>query len=865
MNVHLRTTGFWACAALLVWTLDRALTPLIFGPALNLVSAPARLAALLCAGVLAWVLLGIAGFGPAALAPDLLAPDPLGAWVRLRSLWSRPRVRLALVAGVTGVAALAICFALSLDGVSQEARWIKVAVDTPASAAPPLLRVRFGAGPGDAAVVRWQPYARTAVSIVPGTEPLLLTGVTTDEGPVDLATMKLTGTPARGEAGLVIAAPGGILVWPKTARRVTLTFAAGAGDGLVSWLDREARLAPAAATRDVTLSLPSRWQGWALLPRQEIRTLAIESPGRNRPFTPVLAEMTAPEAQTWDPRRDPHAWNATGCDAAPEAGAQALRASSGARCVIGLAPVHQINARSLLGTAWRTLLLWGALFGAVALVLRGWPWIARLRWLAWIDPAGAAPAGAGRAALAVWVVASIWHLSYAVAVPGMVGGDVANYLSLGMDFTRLFDFSPFTFRTPGYPMLAGALMRLFGDNLLPLVLANHLLLSLLAPLAVRALAPVVPLAVAIAAGVVVGLTPGLSVAAQGPLTEALSAALVLAALLLTPGAARSWRMGLGVGLLLGLGVLVRPGNAVAVPLVLLWLAARAAWHAAHARLMPALVAAPLAIVLGYAAAAAPWHTYLAAVQKTLDPSGGHAGFTLWGTEVCQRLLTADQPLNAPDRALWTVRTAWNYDPFALLVNYPWLYTNDMHPVDRYHQEAAQEARDRAPAEVVRLARVTLGYMLSFEWRPEDRLRLFPELQATLNTWRAGGTIGAGQYGDMGPRLTAMAGRWNPPESPVRKRLLEASQHVFNTWQWVAPFALIAGALVAVSRAGYPGFGLLWMYLAASLALASLGMAPADRYVMVLEPIVDLLAIVSGAALLRGMGRAVRTVAGGRFR
>jgi hypothetical protein len=136
-------------------------------------------------------------------------------------------------------------------------------------------------------------------------------------------------------------------------------------------------------------------------------------------------------------------------------------------------------------------------------------------------------------------------------------GDTPLYLQLAAHF-RSYLLSDHVLRTPGYPFF----LYMLGQSPWPVLIAQHLLVVLMAWLAWRIMLPCSATAAAMVFWII-GLHPFLSVWASFLLTEIPTAALLLASV----WAVRKRRMGLA-GAFVGLATLFRPVALVALPALL---------------------------------------------------------------------------------------------------------------------------------------------------------------------------------------------------------------------------------------------------------------------------------------------------------
>jgi hypothetical protein len=218
-------------------------------------------------------------------------------------------------------------------------------------------------------------------------------------------------------------------------------------------------------------------------------------------------------------------------------------------------------------------------------------------------------------ALAVAVLAVTVRLAFVPGTPVLLTGDSETYLGPALDLARGSGFDLSLKRTPGYPLLAAATFRLFGEELSPLALLQHGLGVLTAVLTCLLGREIAGWRVGLLAGLAAAIAGNLLIYERLMMTETLFTTALVAAVLLAVKASASERVlwaGL-FGLSVALATLVRP---VAQPLLALvplgLLLTRNSWR----RL--ALVTG--AAVLGYALVIAPW-----TVEKRASSDSGEIG------------------------------------------------------------------------------------------------------------------------------------------------------------------------------------------------------------------------------------------------
>jgi hypothetical protein len=389
---------------------------------------------------------------------------------------------------------------------------------------------------------------------------------------------------------------------------------------------------------------------------------------------------------------------------------------------------------------------------------------------------------------------------------------------------------------------------IFGTNAIWLILLQQLALSFLAPLAMWVVAGRVAPLTAVLSGLAVGISPAMSMASNFIHTEAIYTLCMVAALLIYAKRGAYPRVLLVCGVLIGIGTLHRPAGAIVLVVLAAWLLLLG-WHApaASGALRRALIGST-ALAIGYIVLAGPWHIYLALARHTFDPSDGRAAITLWANVVKQRQIQAALPAFRPDRAVWEVPDAWLNDPFDLSIRYQQMVTsvNDLRQI-HYFNETAREATIAFPSRVRESQLVAMRYNLAlwkldsttiFYW--EDFNYFFDQWQQIDQTPPPAST--SNSLGELMPLLTY---RWMPQNSPIREACLALTHIALNYWGWAAMLALFSPiTLLTNHRRLLP----VWLYWIALIAASSVIGMPAQRYIVVCEPLIALLALLSMDAL-----------------
>lgn len=740
---------------------------------------------------------------------------------------------------------------------APQALWVRLALDAPAGQAPAVI-LRYGDAPGDTVPFRWQPYDQTLVAVRPldGAQSVSVRAVETDAGPLDLATVQASSS-ALTPAGLELASPQGTLLrWEQPSRAITLTLNAGAGRAEVLWLDQRVEVS-LAQPAPLALALPAAAQGWALLPPRAVRQLALELPAPG--VTYAIRGLTVPAASPdlnllWGVG-NAAAWQTSGCAAQPGAASLAVSALGDGPCTVRMPVPASFNApnRSAQAAAWL------AIVALLVCALRALLWVsaAYRRWTKGYRTAYSRFGGwlraRSRAWSPRWVMLAVWLLSlalgllYAFSVPFRYMYDSLDYLSAARGLANVHTFSGMigSIRTPGYPAFLAATVALFGTSALAIVLAQHLALSALAPLTVWALHRRLTLIPSAVIGALVACSPTLRASANTLLSELCFTVVAASALLVFARYGGRARGLIIVGALAGAAAMVRPTGLLLLAVFLGWMALRAWCGAVRAR-QPQAMAGCVALVAGYLAISAPWHLHLAAVRKTADLSQGLAGFTAWAGAVYQRRVTGDLPANQPDRALWSMIHTWSYDAFAALSQPQFLSGPG---VDRstYFAQALREANSINRSQFVEVLGQAGLYNLTLRYPAEGSPYVYwRETSDTLGMWEAASQprqppIGDPVQGSIQQQLEQQIDRSYQHPTQLRALGIGLSRFVLGHWFWLTLPALLCLPLLLASAALRPHVPawLFWIALVASTSAISF---PAERYMIVVEPLLYVLVV-----------------------
>lgn len=350
------------------------------------------------------------------------------------------------------------------------------------------------------------------------------------------------------------------------------------------------------------------------------------------------------------------------------------------------------------------------------------------------------------AVLGAVMVALAARLLMLGSVPLMLTNDSVEYLSWGarMALGEWPELS--TFRTPGYPLLLGACLAVFGEGSTGVLLVQHVLGLGAVALAALAGCRLAGARWGLATGVLVGLDPWMLALESFALTEAPMAALVVVAMaLVASGWSSGLRGGLALGAVLACAVLVRPAGQVLLP----FLALAATLGALRTEQgWPRALRTAIGVTVGIAALLGPWIAY----NRERGVPGIARGFEVsaWLSFQQAGLLDDAWPLSG------TARDA--YDAFRASPQREgdrWVFIRDagMLASDEASREigawCAASARAR-PLEYLESAAYALAWQMN--WLPPGRQH-YNEVHWLLSGI---GTLPAGSAGEHPPNLMTQA-------------------------------------------------------------------------------------------------------------
>lgn len=772
-------------------------------------------------------------FGPApvgGLQAFLAYLYSLGSWYAMLTFWwllrrpeDRPHGRPAvstpgkgywIAAALLSAGGATLIVAGAENSLNaQHAYWAKFTVRTDAPQ-PPELAIRYGQAPKEIANIQWQPYSQTIVSLrrqaaADVLPPVRIEQVAGDGQPINPDDLVVQGG-IRDARAVSIAAPyGGMLRWPATATRVSFLVSGGPETVQFFWLDQSRTVHLGPLAQPVTFSLDGRFQGWALLPPQEIDFLRLVPAAAGPEAYAIREQILAPSVPS------------------SELGTVRFASPSKELSVPLGAPINR-RRPVILATAW--LFLWlGGMF-AVWVLYRCSVACAAFG----ITPlAGAASGGSGfaRLALAVWIVCAAYHLMFALSVRTAFSPDSVKYYEMGKQLLEAPYLQNIVIvRTPGYPLFLSLVVGLFGDTVLGVAILQHLALASLSLVAMWCLWDRLPRGWVCVAGLAAGIAPAIAPSGNVLWTESLFCVFSASALLLASCYQRRSAYLFLAGVCAGGATMIRPNGLLIVPVMLAAVVVQFFWSRG-AVLWRTLTASGALLIGGYLLVAAPWHMHLAVNRGNVPLGYDMREFGSWAGYIFERRMPIELPINAPNRAIFADPMAYGNDPFVALVNFPLLMGDE--PV--YYRETQSEwlaSQSWAPHWE------TLKFHTTLVWDPAKSLIGIEEIRALLDGWRQPPPL-VPQTSGLESVLTRLTSATPPGPSQAGTFCLALSTFALNRWSWLALLALGGGAVSCFAK---PWLTPLLAYAVGSLLGYSTNLIPAERYIAVLEPLYCILAI-----------------------
>lgn len=736
-----------------------------------------------------------------------------------------------------GIAALILWGRLSAS--YQQAYWVHITANT--LTAPPAT-LRYNSGHDAAIPFSWQPSAPTVIALrsIQATDPIVVQTIVTDRGIISLDRVKVSQATINSISSTEITLntpDGALLQWPASSHAVTVTLAPGSGDVELLWNNMISSVKRRATPVQLSITSSGLWEGWALLPSTEIKNIIIEIPTK---AAVDLSRIELIGSETQVLASGPQQCNSSQttkriCSVAIQF-SQAVNPNNYAFGLVALLiiPVILFSLWLILFFA-RRLRSINLYFVPTKAIIQSGIYRKRL-FEPWQTPV---------VMWGVWAITFVFHLFYALTLPQTYTTDSTDYYKLGQELFRDGSLAALkTVRVPGYPFFIGAMNLLFGDNVLAIAMVQHVAISLLAPLTIWALMPRMDRIWAILAGFLVGVSPALSVTANILWSETLFTVLTIAAFLFYIRLSYQPRSAILVGLCLGAATMIR-SNGLLLLAVLIICVLLTAWCRADSISRQRLLASYIIFLLGgYFIIAGPWHLVLAMQDQSLDLTRGHTTFTSWAAAVYQRRIGSELAANMPHRAIWAVPSAWNSEPFSLLADYPEVLKGTGITPHSYYAivqaEAARQNPDRLRENII----VALTYNL-LNWKTEKQDFIYwIEVKERLKAMEMSAqTPPVAHPQTLIQLLDALVYRWQPANSPARSLIARISYIAIDCRFWISlisllcvPFLIFVPAL-RILIVGW----LYWLGLVVSTAL--IGM-PAERYMVVVEPLLYIFVVAS---------------------
>lgn len=560
----------------------------------------------------------------------------------------------------------------------------------------------------------------------------------------------------------------------------------------------------------LTLTAPSVWQCWVLLPPQNIKELAFTSSVLMK-----RVEIFSTPPQSWESSE--LLWDS-----------HKLIQLEGFKEINGNDNIYQKSISIMRNFVFLFF------FALLILVLsRIWTsWMGKVQWI---------PTQIGTWAnrynshvllvmLIVWFCSLLWHLTYAVLIPYGTTDDSPGYLAFGHLLLQAPQFARSTSdRSPGYPLFLSLIIATMGDNPQAIVICQHLLLTFLAPLTVWTFMNRLPLLGAGFIGLAVGILPGVSVIANVIHTEALYIFCTTVALLFSIRSNERPYGSLIIGLFTGMATMVRPTGMLLLVIFIGWYML-CSWCAPVGAVTQkkALISGTL-LMVGYVLIAAPWHLHLALVRHSLDISNGRARVTQFDAAVSQRRVDARLQALRPDRAVWELWMDPHYQPFTDPFRLQGTYSSLMTGVGQL-----ELATPDSP----------LGNQLSIQETIRETDSLHPERLYKNQVDAFWYNLFLRQNWTQSPTVSAELSSWFVPHwvvsgSFVRSFCLRLSMFVLNRW-WILAIAALCSLIGIVFYPSLQNLAPIWFYwLALVLSTSAIGM-PYQRYIVVVEPLLVVL-------------------------
>ena len=765
----------------------------------------------------------------------------------------------------------------------QRATWLSIKVNADdRSLPPPFIYVNHTGEAGDFEPVAWRAWkaglSPVGIRPISNKRELRITAIEDERQqiiPPAAWRLPVSGMTLQDDKRTLLVTRPGVLWLPNHPYPGFLIFDAGPGAGKVEldWLDEQRAFdlsSPTPTSYRAALTRPAAYQGWLLLPEQEIGQIRVKLGNHDSAY--VLHELTLYDDshQTWTGSAlAAGGISAAGCGFMREGDDLRVEQGKGTDCTLLVPHLRPLNVVTpyvrLFVCASLTVAGLAALALLAALTGFGRRWedryqIVESRPMAWLRRRGAAWT-ARRVALIVGISAVTFQLVYFLVVPLGYINDTHGYYGLARDFLKLrslYAIDPS--RTPGYPVFLASTIWAIGDQMEGVVLVQHLVLALLGPLTVWFLYPRVGPLVAALGGLFVGMGPTASLLANTVSTESLFASLsYLALICLIQYQSRPAAI-LLAGLAAGVATLIRPNGVVLPVVVVTWLFLR--WWCSRegtAALRP-LVSSSVAIALGCLLVVSPWLRAERGMTGRWELDN-RASFTLWLNSVIQGRSPATLAINRPASTIFDLSPlasqcddveGWRLHSdlaMARHIDWPSISATD----SRFFAESVREGIRQNPRRFLRFFADTFAYSLLHRLPPPTSPTCVvekdkSEIHYAKFTYPLPVPKAVSDARDIRGLLQQLSYRWHPPQSRLRSTMLGVTQAGMDGW-WIVAVLALAGLAACLMLSSFRDLTVLGLYWLASVTLLGVMGWPTDRYVFVLEPVVYVLATVMIYVLL----------------
>lgn len=756
---------------------------------------------------------------------------------------TRPGVAYWTVAFAVSLAAATVIVVALRSSIEQKhAFWVKLTVDARVSQPPPF-SIRYGKTAEAVAPVQWQPYSRTFVSIrrfAASGEPVRIWNVQSDGAPVDPEDIIAQGGIRQGDEITIAAPGGGLLRWPASARHIRFEVAGGPEPVRFYWLDQSKEVQLAAVPQEVSFDLDGTYQGWALLPPQQIESLQLTVPA-NLPGEFAISAailLDGRPAQNWGKvsfgtgAAKSLAWNL----ALPLNRPRPLRSflawvSIVALMMLGLFALERFSFS--VHRSRQVVSFWSKLQRPPESPSADWPVFLRFAGI-------------------ILAVCCLYHLAFALCIRTGFTNDSIGYYGMARSLVEAPYLQDILItRTPGYPLFLAAILKCYGDTVLGIAIVQQLALAGLSLVTLWCLWDRLPRRWAAAAALAAGICPAVTPTANIVWTESLFCLLGFSALLFAACARRHFVYLLVAGLCVGLATMVRPNGLILLAVIGAALALQFFWQR-NGRVWPQYATAVAALAGGYLLIAAPWHLHLEINRQTVELGKGLREFGTWAGYVYEGYLPPDLPINRPNRAIFAYPQAYNNDPYVLLASFPLILGND----SVNYRETAAEWTGSQPL-------TPYWYDLAYDCTLLDNHRYLPmpfeEVRWFLEGWKLAPEPARAQGNDPQATLTRLASATPPGPAGLSRLLIALSEAVLRHWAVLAAITAL-GVVIGVIAPWLIGCG---FYVIATVAIFSTNLVPAERYIVVLEPLYYVLSISFAYVITAFLALRGRTTRGGR--